>query len=326
MNFAVVPGLFVTLFGWVVIVGFETFGSAAVFAAMTLAAWCIASDAGAGKKRLSDLAVGTVLIIEFMCLPLFMQRHLVAVALILVADALITVALVILIVRSNRDRMDAEKALDKAWPKASRVLIRVLCVLLVIPAASGVYDQYFKNAVIRSAAGTSVKTDVSSETDFAALGEWDDLTLEDKELLIRRIARNEHEYLGISSDVELFFNEQADTIAYYVNDTKAIAYNVRVLETRSLYVCVNAILHEMHHAYVHDVVDSVDWSSAAVNTSSYYSDARRWRDSIENYVSSRVDYDAYYNSALETDARAYAARRSKYYLELADSLALTGDG
>lgn len=69
---------------------------------------------------------------------------------------------------------------------------------------------------------------------------------------------------------------------------------------------VNTILHECRHAYQHDCIDSLDWADPQVQTGLYYAQARRWQYEHANYVSSAEDHDAYYNQAIEQDARAYA--------------------
>lgn len=307
--------------------GLGTVGSALVFI-VTISAVCFAATYNDGEeKRLADVAAGTGLIVEFLCLPLFLRRHPLILALIFAIEAVIAAALVFLIVRANSGRMKAREALARSRRRVSRVLVRILCLLLVIPAATGVYEQYFRYCSQSASFGTSVTGDGASESErFAALNSWRDLGTQAKEELIKRIAENEREYLGISSDIRVIFNDQKDTLAFYNDAGKLVAYDRGLLAEGSLKRCVNAILHEMHHAYVHDVVAAVDWTSPEANRSGYYRDARRWRESIENYVSSRVDYDAYYNTAIEVDARAYANERTEYYLELAGNYAAEGDG
>ena len=94
-------------------------------------------------------------------------------------------------------------------------------------------------------------------------------------------------------------------------------------ETLMGYYVINTLLHETHHAYVHELVESVDWGDKNVEKNKnlrIYKELYKYKEGIENYISAETDYDSYYNNPIEVAAREYADEWTGNYLNYIDRI------
>lgn len=284
------------------------------------------------KNTKSGIVAGTVLTIEIMLFLLFAQYHLFITSMIIVAVLFFSSWLTQKIICVNKEKRKITPKLKKWCRNRSHSLIAyVLCLVLIAPAGIGVYEEYYKYSLSSEDWATFVKwfnedsEEQKEEKDtiphkdkIVDLLIWDELNVSEKERVIRSIALIEKEELGISNDVEITVSTEkmSDyTCGYYINSSKEISINYKYLNEGNIEDVLQTIIHEMHHAFVHYTVESIDYESELVQDNYYFIQAREWKENTENYISSSTNYDEYRNQPIEKDARAYAEERVKYYLE-----------
>lgn len=100
------------------------------------------------------------------------------------------------------------------------------------------------------------------------------------------------------------------TLGAYDNESNQMWINTEHLASSSPREIVNTICHEVHHAYVDYLVNTLDWDNPAMN-SSYFAELRELMDSQKNYKSAwDYGFDAYENQPLEVAAREYASEET----------------
>lgn len=82
--------------------------------------------------------------------------------------------------------------------------------------------------------------------------------------------------------------------------TNSIELNINSLENPNCTSLFNTILHESRHAFQHRAVDNPESVSVDNNT------IESWRQNFENYISPWLDYEAYREQPVESDAFDYA--------------------
>ena len=135
---------------------------------------------------------------------------------------------------------------------------------------------------------------------------WFSLSDQEQIDVLQIVADIETNYMGIPSVSVINCHLENRTIGAYDHTTRSVQID---LEKHSGYQPIeyeNTVLHECRHAFQHDCVDSLDWSDPDVLTGIYYAQARKWRSEHANYISLVEDREAYYDQAIEIDARQYS--------------------
>lgn len=135
---------------------------------------------------------------------------------------------------------------------------------------------------------------------------WNRLTVQDRVNVLQVIADIEANHMNIAPVMVVNYHLSECTIGSYDHAKRQVQIDMEKHEGYEPLEYVNTILHECRHAYQHDCVDSLDWNSYEVQNGIYYAQARQWRYEHENYIGLSVDRDAYYDQAIEKDARYYA--------------------
>lgn len=284
----------------------------------------------------AGIVAGTILTIELLLFLLFAQYHLLITGVFVVATILFSSWLTEKIICINKEKRRITKRLKKWCINRSRSLLTyVLCIVLMLPAGIGFYEEYYKYSLSSEEWTAFVewfnedseevkkeeKVVIPHEDKIADLLKWDKLNVAEKERVIRSIALIEKEVLGISNDVEITVSTEkmSDyTCGYYIDSSKEIFINYKYLNEGELEDVLQTILHEMHHAFVHYTVENIDYESKLVQDNYYYKQAREWKENTVNYIFSSSNYDEYRNQPIEADARAYAEERAEYYLKYID--------
>lgn len=281
----------------------------------------------------SGIVAGNILTIELLLFLLFAQYHLLLTGVFIVATILFSSWLTGKIICINKEKRKVTKRLKK-WciNRSGSLLTYVLCIALIIPAGIGFYEEYYKYSLSSEEWAAFVewfnedsdeaekeeKETILHENKLVDLLKWDELNVAEKERVIRSIALIEKEELGIGDDVEIIVSTEKMsefTYGYYVDASKEIFVSYKHLNEGQLKDVLETILHEMHHAFVHYTVESIDYESELVKENYYYKQARKWKENVDNYISSDSDFDKYQNQPIEADARAYAEERVTFYLE-----------
>lgn len=288
------------------------------------------------KTTVPGLIMNTVLTAESVLFLLFLQYHPVLSLLFAALTVGISAGIYRFVKKTNAHRKTDSSAFRRACRQHAAVLTAViLCLVLAVPAGIGAYSEYFAPSLSEEdwaafveylnayaeAEENGKKVLSAAEEPLAGLADWDDLSQKERERLLRTVAMTEKEALGIADEVELTVETvktEQDTYGSYNDKLKRISISYEQLHEASLEEMLDTVLHEMHHAYVHYTVESLDFTSEEVQTGYYFKEAREWKENIENYRSANVSYSAYRNQPIEVAARAYAEDRIQVYLDIAE--------
>lgn len=283
------------------------------------------------KKK--GLFVETFLTIEFLFFYLFAQYHfwISVVLLVLSLVGFFWLYRALLSINKKEEKMN-KKLRSWCWYRSSSLIACVMCVVLAVPAFVGYYEEFEKSSLsdeewneflewFDRELPVQTDSDLQQPTDedkLVGLLNWDKISYVQKERTIRTVAMIEKDYLGINDDVEItvYFEKMSDaTCGYYVDDTKEIFINYQYLNEGKLEDIIRTILHEMHHAFVYDTINTLDFESEHIQQSYFFKRAREWKENCSNYIDALQDFDAYQAQPIEADARAYAEERVLFYLD-----------
>ena len=146
---------------------------------------------------------------------------------------------------------------------------------------------------------------------------------EEKKNLFQQLIDLECTYWGIEPVGLVVEEYESETLmGYYVDEGYTISIREEMFDLPREEV-INTLLHETHHAYVHELVESVDWGDKNVEKNKnlrIYKELYKYKEGIENYISAETDYDSYYNNPIEVAAREYADEWTGNYLNYIDRI------
>lgn len=170
------------------------------------------------KNSKSGIVAASILTIEIILFLLFAQYHLLIAGVFIVVTMLFSSWLTEKIISINKEKRNITKSLKK-WciNRSHSLLTYVLCIVMMLPAGIGFYEEYYKYSLSSEEWATFVEwfNDDSEEADIEEkviiphedkivdLLKWDKLNVAEKERVVRSIALIEKEELGISNDVEI---------------------------------------------------------------------------------------------------------------------------
>lgn len=290
------------------------------------------------KTTKAGIVTGTIITIETMLFMLFMQYHFWGSVVFISLFYLLSLWLNRKIVNINSERAEMTDRLFK-WCKhrSSAIASFALCIAMLVPSCIGVYEEYHKYSLSaeewvafvewfnegNEEPDKNKESLIEHEDKLLGLSEWESLSLSEKERLIRSVALIEKEMLGIDDSVEITVSTEKmsdSTCGYYLDSTKEIFINYKHLNEAEMSEVLDTIIHEMHHAFVHYTVETLDFESETVKNSYYYKRAREWKENTENYISASTNFEDYENQPIEADARSYAEERVVVYLNFAASV------
>lgn len=149
------------------------------------------------------------------------------------------------------------------------------------------------------------------------------LSDEEKMQLFQQLIDLECTYWGIELiPLEVEEYESETVMGYYDDEDYIISIREEAFDMPREEV-IDALLHETHHAYVHKLVESVDWTDENIEKNKnlrIYKEIYKYKEGIENYISSEEDYNSYYNNPIEVAAREYAEEWTDNYLNYIDQI------
>lgn len=110
---------------------------------------------------------------------------------------------------------------------------------------------------------------------------------------------NIKQHMGIDADIS-FSNMREGNLGGYMPGSNKIELNAKMLENPNCNELLNTLIHESRHAFQEKAVQSPD----SVTVSDKVIAA--WKENMENYISSKYDFEAYENQEIEKDANYYA--------------------
>lgn len=131
---------------------------------------------------------------------------------------------------------------------------------------------------------------------------WKKASVEERKSILNAFMREVSRIMGISisGDIE-FASLGENTRGGYTSESNSIRINVDRLGEAGSYALIQTIIHEMRHAYQHQVVEHPENFSVTQET------VEQWRNNFEHYRSmSEYGYDSYVTQPIEYDAKKFA--------------------
>lgn len=150
---------------------------------------------------------------------------------------------------------------------------------------------------------------------------YENLNERGKMELYQKLLDMECQYLGIEPvTVEKVSYSSATQRGSYVEYGRVISISDELLSADREEV-LEALLHECHHAYAHDLVTYVETDEKAqASKLRMYQDVKQLKEGFETYADAAEDYAAYYMNPVEVAARKYSLERTGEYLEVIDAI------
>lgn len=139
---------------------------------------------------------------------------------------------------------------------------------------------------------------------------WKQMTEEEKLALLSAVADTENEYLHLSEDFKIVSETLGEkTLGIYVFEENKIAVSKNCLENYSLEDNINTVCHEAYHAFQNELVHAyrMGYIEDSVVESYHYE--------FDDYVNGDEDYDVYRDQQCEEDAREYAKKATRLYIQ-----------
>lgn len=152
---------------------------------------------------------------------------------------------------------------------------------------------------------------------------YSQLSEEEKKELYQKLINLECHYWGIEPIKLVVETYDSETINGYYNNSEYIISISKERFKASRSSVMRTLLHETHHAWINKVVESIDWEDEKIEENKQlrlYKVLYVYKEGIENYIPSEIDYDMYYNNPIEISARKYAEDRTEKYLEYIDGI------
>ena len=268
----------------------DSFTSFVVLCTICLLAQSIIDSVPFFKASLPGLIMGTVLTFEAVLFVLFVQYYPLWSLLIAALTVAIAVGIYRRVKNVSLQRNENTYQFRSACRQHAAVLTAaVLCFVLAVPSAIGVHTEYFADdlsaeewevfvqilseATAKEYEYESQRQPAVAQSYLDMLADWDDLSQEERERALRTVALNEMKELGIGADTQLQMvtaKLDEETLGSYNDQTKTVRINYEYLHDATLEEMLETVLHEMHHAYAHYVVQTLDFSSEEVQNGYYY--------------------------------------------------------
>lgn len=144
---------------------------------------------------------------------------------------------------------------------------------------------------------------------------WADLSVEERVNVLQVVADIEALHLGIPRiPVSADLIVDAGTLAYYRPSEKRITLSKDYLANCLGHSALDSILHEMFHAYQHQIVEVYESLDEDSQKLALFNNAAQYSYEFENYSDGSIDFHAYYSQACEQHADQFAEDWSfEYY-------------
>lgn len=138
---------------------------------------------------------------------------------------------------------------------------------------------------------------------------WKKASVEEKKQILNNLLSDLNKIYGTNITKEIyFFTKDADsrgsmTLGYYSDSQQLVAINTNILDNDHYDQIMNTMVHEMRHAYQHEVVRHPEQFTVDEET------VNSWRENIDDYISysaEKNNYDDYRYQPIEKDAHDIA--------------------
>lgn len=141
---------------------------------------------------------------------------------------------------------------------------------------------------------------------------WEEASTEEKKRIFNSVKEELNKIYGtnISKDVDYFYDsghinpddgKMYITNGYYSDSSRSVSMNTYNLENKTYEQNMITLVHEMRHAYQHEVVRHPEVFTVSEQT------AKSWAENISNYKTTEKDgFQAYRSQPIEQDARDFS--------------------
>lgn len=145
---------------------------------------------------------------------------------------------------------------------------------------------------------------------------WNTLSKEEKCSVLNEIVKLEYETLGISKEPVVYFSPiEKGTNAFYKSSDETINISMNELMTESSETLLNTVLHEVYHAYQNELIDLFWKTPEQYRELLFFKNIPSYVNEMAHYDSGEESFADYYTQKCEVDARKYAKRAAKHYLD-----------
>lgn len=154
-------------------------------------------------------------------------------------------------------------------------------------------------------------------------GSWNELSPKEKINIFQRIVNIEASYNGFSKPIKVCFADidstpDDDSTKYgQYNDAISVIYlNEKAVCSLSSENALVVLLHEVYHAYQHEIVRVYKAAGEEYKNLALLSTAAVYAEEFENYQNGIEDYEAYKSQKVEVTADNYGRQASQEYIAL----------
>ena len=146
---------------------------------------------------------------------------------------------------------------------------------------------------------------------------WDEISPKEQMNILQTVVNIETGYLGLPYEIHVAACSLGETIlGEYDHTNRRILVNAEYLDQYTSLVYLDAILHEMRHAYQYACQDLYMQTDSSFKELPLFQDTVRCMEEMENYQTPEDGRDDYYTQFCESDARSYAESAIDKYKEL----------
>ena len=224
--------------------------------------------------------------------------------------------------RKNFFRKTIQSAILTIVGATQRIMGLGFLVILIVAGGNFL----FGSSIIQSSVKPSDTADTydqllseSAET-IALLDEdsWSSITVQEKAGVLQKIANLERSNLGISNELNVCVAnlEEEGLWGYYDDSTHEIVIDMDLLLNGSVQDSLRCLVHEAFHSFEHRMVDLYKEIDSSNKNLWIFRKVNIYEEEFEHYNDGEDTYSDYYEQQCETDARAYAEERVKFYEDL----------
>lgn len=210
-----------------------------------------------------------------------------------------------------RDTVESSTNCDVEHVVKRRYAVMAAALLLAVPSLLTVTVYGMDGALGRSSAHAVIDPTAENQMlpNLSTIhllndDEWERLSPQEKLDVLQIVADIETHHMSISPVKLVNAHLQEHTLGQYAHDRRTAYIDLAQHEGENNWAYLDTVLHECRHAFQHDCVDSLDWSSPQMQESPYFAAAKAWRNEMRH--GEEGSYQDYWNRSMEKDARQYA--------------------
>lgn len=223
--------------------------------------------------------------------------------------------------RPARSRRETRLRISRAVISARNIVV----MTLVCALSTGFWEMNFGTLAasdISPASALDMTEEWTLEAQEETIGKlrldiWAEMSPKEQMDILQTIVNIEIGDLGIPYEISVVMSSlDEETLGCYTHDDRRIQVNAAYLHDKTSRVYLEAILHEVRHAYQHVCWDLYMQTDEQFKGLLLFQDTLQYIESLENYQTSENGWENYYSQFCEEDAREYAENTINKYTEM----------